>query len=85
MWRYNHYKSCIPYGVKRQILLATLKKIERSASDKEMLLESARAGIKEFVELGYPVGIIRFMCAIVARDSANPVWLDIRDSLREKE
>ena len=53
------------------------------ASDTAQLYVSARSIIKEFQSLGYPIGIIKFMCSIVARDSANRIWLDIRESIVE--
>ena len=85
IWRFNDYKSCIPYGTKRQVLLSSLKKVERMASDAVQQKISAKAIIEEFLSLGYPLGIIKYMCSVVARDSANRVWLDIRESIPGNE
>ena len=81
VWRYNNYHSCVPYGIKRQVLFSTLQKVNRMASDAQQLRISAASILHEFQQLSYPKGILKFMCAILARDSNNRVWLDIRDSM----
>ena len=81
VWRYHHFQSCIPYGIKRQIVLATLKKVQKMASDADELWKSAVPILQEFQGLGYPLGILKFMCSVVARDTNNRLWLDLRNYL----
>ena len=81
VWRYHDYKSCIPYSIKRQVLLCTLKKIDKMASNPSQLRASATPILKEFQSLHYPTGILKFMCSIVARDTQNRIWLDIREEV----
>eukprot|EP00966_Prymnesium_polylepis_P113298 2620014-Prymnesium_polylepis.1 len=65
----NH--SHLDYATKRATLLSTLKKVDRMASDMEWRTSSAWAKCSEFIRLVYPPGILRYMCAIVARDSGH--------------
>ena len=78
VWRYHHFHSHLDYATKRATLLSTLKKVDRMASDTEWRTSSAWAKCSEFIRLGYPPGILRYMCAIVARDSGHAEWLRVR-------
>jgi hypothetical protein len=61
--------------MKRATLLATLRKVHRMASDSKQLAISALGKLDEFAELRfYPVGIRKFMCAIMARDKSDLTW-----------
>ena len=81
IWRYHHYNSSFDYRNKRRILLATLRKVHNMASDEVQLKISALCKLQEFIELGYPKGILKFMCAILARDTGRYTWRKIRDFL----
>jgi len=72
VWRYHHYGSHIDYATKRKVLLSTLRKVDDMASDSVQLARSARAKLMEFANLGYPKGILHFMCGIVALESNEP-------------
>ena len=50
-------------------------------SDEGMRFESAVTKCKEFLRLGYPEGIVRYMCALVARDTRHMEWLEVRRHL----
>ena len=65
--------------MKRATLLATLRKVHLMASDPEQLMVSAIAKLQEFLDLKYPIGILRFMCAIMARDYSDITWRRIRN------
>ena len=65
--------------MKRATLLATLRKVHLMASDPEQLMASAIAKLQEFLDLRYPIGILRFMCAIMARDYSDITWRRIRN------
>ena len=79
VWRYQDFRSCLPYGVKRQTLLATLKKVDRMANNEDQLWKSALPILQEFKNLRYPKGILKFMCSVTGRDHNNNIWFKIRD------
>ena len=81
VWRYHDYRSSLDYTTKRVVLLSTLRKVDRMCSDEGMRLESAVTKCKEFLRLGYPEGIVRYMCALVARDTHHMEWLEVRRHL----
>ena len=64
--------------MKRATLLATLRKVHRMASDASQLAISALSKLDEFAQLRYPVGIRKFMCAIMARDTSDLTWRWVR-------
>ena len=78
VWRYHHYLSNIDYATKRATLLSTLKKADRMANDVDERLQSAQDKCSEFLRLGYPPGILRYMCAVVARDTGHGEWMRVR-------
>ena len=78
VWRYHHYNSGLPYEMKRATMMATLRKVHKMATSNGMLVQSAEAKLNEFRELGYPRGIRRFMCAILARDYNSTYWRYLR-------
>ena len=41
VWRYAHYHSYTPWAAKRSILVSTLKKVDKMASDGDSLVSSA--------------------------------------------
>ena len=78
IWRYHHYDSALPYEMKRATMMATLRKVHKMASNNKMLTDSAIAKLNEFRDLGYPQGIRKFMCAILARDNHSTYWRYVR-------
>ena len=48
------------------------------ASDEAQLKFSALAKLREFERLAYPVGIRKFACAVLARDTDCKVWWRVR-------
>ena len=79
VWRYQHWYSATNFTLKRSILLAALKKVHFMASDHEQLAISARAKVQEFMNAGYPFGVIKFMCSSMANTTGERVWLDFPD------
>ena len=55
VWRYAHYSSYTPWAAKRSIMISTLKKVDKMASDTENLVKSACWKLKEFARLDYPI------------------------------
>ena len=51
------------------------------ASDKKQCIISGTAKCYEFIRLGYPSGILRYMCAKLAYINKNTAWFAIRQSL----
>ena len=81
IWRYHHYNSRLDYTTKRAILFSTLRKVHKMASNSKQLHISAIAKCKEYIKLHYPVGILKYMCSIMARETANHIWLQVRREL----
>ena len=81
IWRYHHYNSRLDYTTKRAILFSTLRKVHKMASNSKQLHISATAKCKEYIKLHYPVGILKYMCSIMARETANHIWLQVRREL----
>ena len=79
VWRYHEYDSYCHYKQKRATLMACLKKVQRLASDNEMLKTSAIAKLQEFKDRGYPRSIRTYVCAVLARDTGNTTWFRVRD------
>ena len=81
VWRYHHYYSGLPYISKRAMVMSTLRKVDSMASDNASLYDSALSKLNEFVNLRYPLGILRYFCAILARDTSNLTWRRVRATL----
>ena len=77
-WRYQHFSSYGGYSQKRATLFACLRKVHAMASNEEQLKISALAKLREFERLAYPVGIRKFACAVLARDTECTMWWRVR-------
>ena len=84
VWRYHHYQSRLDYTCKRATMLGALKKVEKMASDNDELEFSALAKCKEFLNLGYPRGILRHMCGYLHYFSKNRRWLKVSNKLLDE-
>ena len=78
VWRYQHWYSGASYTQKRGILLATLKKVDRMASDSTQLFISATEKIREFYQKQYPPGTIGFACNMMYNSTGNRMWKHIK-------
>ena len=78
IWRYQHWHSGASYTLKRGILLATLKKVDRMASDPSQLFISATEKIREFSHKQYPPGTIGFACNVMYNTTGNWMWKRIK-------
>ena len=54
----GYLHSCAPFMQRRATLTAYLRKVQRMASDADMLRISALAKVAEFRRLRYPVGLL---------------------------
>ena len=78
IWRYHHFESQMSYTIKRATVMATLRKVDLHASSPSQLFISARSKISEFLRKGYPAGILRYMCSILAKETKKSMWYRIR-------
>ena len=81
VWRYHHYRSQLDYTTKRAILMSTLRKVDAMASDPQQIAISARAKCLEFLRIGYPKGILRYMSAVLERETGHHAWRTVRAQL----
>ena len=81
VWRYASFKSHGPFERKQAILLASFQKVNKMANDDQLLLESAKKKIYEFSNAGYPMRMIRKMCAWMGTKSGKGIWIWIRNNL----
>ena len=81
VWRYHDYRSRLDYTTKRATIKCALRKANDMASDAEQLFISARAKCEEFLDLGYPSGILRHMCTRILYETENPTWREVRSYL----
>ena len=58
--------------------MATLRKVHKMASDSDQLLISGASKLKEFALLNYPLGIRKYMCAIMAKETSSLTWRKLR-------
>ena len=59
-------------------MMATLRKVNKMASDGDQLMLSGAAKVSEFEHLGYPAGIRKFMCEVLYRDTERVEWRYLR-------
>ena len=78
IWRYHHFESQMDYRIKRATVMATLRKVEAHASGPSQLYDSGLSKVSEFLRKGYPAGMLRYMCCILAKETKKSVWFRIR-------
>ena len=83
VWRYHAYSSGLDYATKRATLLSTLKKVDRMASDATERIPSALDKCREFLQLGYPVGILKYMCGLITSETGHMEWLHVKRLLQQ--
>ena len=80
VWRYQHFWSHTAYAQKRAVLTSCLLKVHKMASNKELLVRSALAKLREFASLRYPRHMLKAACTYMAASRGERVWLDIREN-----
>ena len=80
-WRYQRYDSYVPQILKFGVIMGTLHKVERMASNGQQLGISAREKLLEFIQLGYPRKILRGACFRMYGMTNHLVWTDIARAL----
>ena len=81
IWRYQHYRSHAPFAQKKALVIACLRKVHKMASDREQLFDSAIDKLREFVNLSYPLNLLRSACNLLAYTSGVRTWLAVRNSI----
>ena len=82
IWRYQHYRSHAPFAQKKALVIACLRKVHKMASDREwQLFDSAIDKLREFVNLSYPLNLLRSACSLLAYTSGVRTWLAVRNSI----
>ena len=82
IWRYNHFHSHGTFVQKRAVLTACLRKVQKMASSRELLISSARTKIREFHDLAYPNTILKGVCTFLAATTGNDAWIAVRNTIR---
>ena len=82
VWRYAHYSSYTPWASKRSVMISTLKKVNKMASNEENLVMSAYCKLKEFAELRYPIPALLRACSVVAVTTRNPAWFQVINTFK---
>ena len=82
VWRYAHYSSYTPWASKRSVMISTLKKVNKMASNDENLVKSAYWKLKEFARLKYPIPALLRACSVVAVTTRNPAWFQVINTFK---
>ena len=83
IWRYHHYDSGLPFYMKKAGIMMCLKKVHHMANDDQARITTGLHRLKEFMDLGYPIKLLQHLCAIMARDTGDRAWIQVRDLLYE--
>ena len=83
-WRYSHFKSYGTFEMKKAVLISTLKKLHRMASDDKTLVPSALQKLNEFACLDYPAKLLWTACTTMAVTTRNTAWFKIRGAILNK-
>ena len=78
VWRYHHYQSRLDYATKRATVLSALRKAFTMSSDSEQALIGIKAKCAEFLRLGYPQGILKYMCLRLSKEMPDSAWHYVR-------
>ena len=81
IWRYQHYRSHAPFAQKKALVIACLRKVHKMASGREQIFDSAIDKLREFVNLSYPLNLLRSACSLLAYTSGVRTWLAVRNSI----
>ena len=81
IWRYAHYNSHGEHSKKDSIILATLRKLHKMASDPYARRHSAYAKLMEFYALQYPRRVLWRACTSMAVTTRDATWFRIREDL----
>ena len=78
----RYYSSYTPWASKRSVMISTLKKVNKMASNEENLVMSAYCKLKEFAKLRYPIPALLRACSVVAVTTRNPAWFQVINTFK---
>ena len=81
IWRYQHFASATPFQQKRAVIMACMQKVQRMASAKEAIYDSAVQKMAEFPRLEYPISVLRGVCTYMAATTAEYEWINVRATI----
>jgi len=81
IWRYAHFDSHGDFGQKRATLMACLSKVQKMASDSDVLRESAIQKVAEFARLNYPRKMLWTACTTMGVTTRHPTWFRVREQI----
>ena len=81
IWRYQHWRSHAPFAQKRALVIATLRKVHKMASDDDERYTSAIHKLREFLALSYPPQLLRNACNLLAFSNGARIWLRVRNNI----
>ena len=58
-----------------------MKRVHKMASDREALTISAYTKLFEFMQLGYPPGLLKGVCNFMFATTREGGWMDARDAI----
>jgi precorrin-4 methylase len=61
--------------------MACMQKVQRMASDKEAIYDSAVQKMAEFARLEYPISVLRGVCTYMAATTAQYEWINVRATI----
>ena len=81
IWRYQHYRSHAPFAQKKALVIASLRKVHKMASDRRHIYDSAIDKLREFIALRYPLQLLRSACNFLGFSTGVNTWIRIRDHI----
>lgn len=81
IWRYAHLSCYSNFEQKKTTLEACLRKVAKSASDTQALIESGIQKIAEFRRLYYPRKMLWRACTTMGVNTRDPGWFRVRDAI----
>ena len=81
IWRYHDYRSRLDFTTKRATIQAALNKVHLMASDSDQLVQSAKAKCREFLTLGYPPGLLRYLCTKLQHTTGVNTWREVHHAI----
>ena len=78
LWYHSHGT----FVQKRAILTACLRKVQKMASTRALLIQSGKSKIREFQKLAYPNSVLKGVCTFLAATTGNDAWIAVRNTIR---
>ena len=81
VWRYAHFDSQGEFKQKRATLMACLQKVQKMASDYDVVRSSALQKVSEFAALKYPRKMLWTACTTMGVTTRDTAWFRVREQL----